>query len=122
MLVDGLGTPLAFVLTGGEVGDITQAETLLEGWQMQHVIADKGDDSNALVAFITDRDAIAVIPPRSHRCQPRQYDAHLYQERHLIECWFNKLKHFRRVFSRFEKTAKNFLSFVYFTALLIELR
>lgn len=104
------------------MGDITQAETLLDGWQMQHVIADKGYDSNALVAFITQRDAIAVIPPRSNRRQPRQYDAHLYKERHLIECWFNKLKHFRRVFSRFEKTAKTFLSLVYFTALLIELR
>jgi transposase len=120
--VDGLGTPLAFVLTGGEVSDITQAETLLNGWQATHVIADKGYDANALVAAIEQRGAIAVIPSRSNRKHPRELDAHLYKERHLIECWFNKLKHFRRVFSRFEKTAKNFLSFVYFTALLIEFR
>ena len=120
--MDGLGTPLSFVLTGGEVSDITQAEALLNGWQATHIIADKGYDSNALVAAIEQRGAIAVIPSHSNRKQPRQIDAHLYKERHLIECWFNKLKHFRRVFSRFEKKAKNFLSFVYFTALLIELR
>ena len=71
---------------------------------------------------ITQRDAIAVIPSRSNRRQPHEYDADLYKERHLIECWFNKLKHVRRIFSRFEKKAKNFLSFVYLTALLIALR
>ena len=121
-LVDGLGTPLSFVLTGGEVNDMTQAETLLNGWQATHVIADKGYDANGLVAAIEQGGALPVIPSRSHRKHPRDLDAHLYKERHLIECWFNKLKHFRRVFSRFEKKAKNFLSFIYFTALMIELR
>ncbi|MBD2036595.1 transposase [Leptolyngbya sp. FACHB-321] len=95
---------------------------MLKDWHETHVIADKGYDPNGMVAMIEQRGAIAVIPSRSNRKQPRELDTHLYKERHLIECWFNKLKHFRRVFSRFEKKAKNFLSFVYLAALLIELR
>ena len=86
------------------------------------VIGDKGYDAGAFVARIHERGAEAVIPPRSNRKTQRAYDAHLYKERHLIECLFNKMKQYRRVFSRFDKLAITFLGFVYFVATLIWLR
>jgi transposase len=64
----------------------------------------------------------AVIPPRANRKEQREYDKHLYKERHLVECFINKVKHYRRVFSRFEKLSKNFLGFLSFVSVLIWLR
>jgi Transposase len=64
----------------------------------------------------------AVIPPRANRREQREYDKHLYKERHLVECFINKIKHYGRVFSRFEKLAKNFLGFLSFVSALIWLR
>ena len=117
-----MGNPLEFVLTGGQVADITQAEALLPDEPIPAVVADKGYDADAFVATVTTRGATAVIPPRRNRRQPREYDRHIYKERHLIECFFGKIKHYRRIFSRFEKTARNYLSFLYFVAVLIWLR
>lgn len=73
-----MGNPLTCILTGGKVAEIMQAKTLLEDWHTAAVIADKGYDANALVEWITARGATAVIPPRSNRFQPREYDRHLY--------------------------------------------
>ena len=108
--VDALGNPLRCILTGGEVAEITQAEALLAGWPLAAVIADKGYDANALVEWINARGAIAVIPPRSNRLQPREYDRHLYRDRNLVERFFNRIKHFRRIATRYEKLSRNFLS------------
>ncbi len=110
------------MLTGGQAADITQAETLLPDESMAAVVADKGYDANAFVATVTARGATAVIPPRQNRQQPREYDRHVYQERHLIECFFGKIKHYRRIFSRFEKTARNYMGFLRFVAALVWLR
>jgi transposase len=85
-------------------------------------VADKGYDAEAFVATVNARGAVAVIPPRKHRPQPREYDRHVYKERPLIECFFGKIKHYRRIFSRFEKTARNYLGFLRFVAALIWLR
>ena len=63
-----------------------------------------------------------VIPPRSNRKAPADYDRHLYRERHLVECFINKIKHYRRIFSRFEKLDTRYLGFLHFTAALIWLR
>ena len=63
-----------------------------------------------------------VIPPRSNRKEPADYDRHLYRERHLVECFINKIKHYRRIFSRFEKLDTRYLGFLHFTAALIWLR
>lgn len=90
--------------------DITQAEALIEGFAMQQVIGDKGYDSKPFIATIEQAGAQAVIPPRENRREPRDYDRHLYRERHLIECLFNRLKQFRRIATRYEKLARNFLS------------
>ena len=58
-----------------------------------------------------------VIPPRSNRKEPADYDRHLYRERHLVECFINKIKHYRRIFSRFEKLDTRYLGFLHFTPL-----
>src|SRR5512143_1228581 len=121
-LTDALGNPLNFVLTGGQAADITQAEALLPDEPIAAVVADKGYDAKAFVATVSARGAAAVIPPRKNRQSPREYDRHSYKERHLIEGFFGKIKHYRRIFSRFEKTARNYMSFLRFVAALVWLR
>jgi transposase len=118
-VTDALGNPLDFVLTGGQVADVTQAEALLANHSTEAVIGDKGYDADSVVEGLAARGIEAVIPPRSNRRTPRAVDWHLYKERHLIECFFSKLKQYRRVFSRFEKTARNFMGFLQFAAVLI---
>jgi transposase len=113
---------LRFILTGGERNDITQAEALVKDFVAEHVIADKGYDSEAFVAHLRGRDSEAVIPSRATNKVQREIDSHLYKERHLVENQIGKLKHFRRVFTRFDKLAKNYLSFIYFASTLIWLR
>lgn len=122
ILVDALGNPLDFVLTAGQKHDVQQAAKLLKGRRCDYVIADKGYDSDTLLELIESLGAIPVIPARKNRTQPRHYDAHLYKERHLIECFINKIKWYRRIFSRFDKLAVHFLGFLAFVASLIWLR
>jgi len=110
MAVDALGNPLRWYLTGGEVHDITQGPALIAGLAAEQVIADKGYDSNAFIACIESAGAHAVVPPRKTRLEQRIYDRHAYRERHLIECFFSRLKQFRRIATRYEKLARNFLS------------
>src|ERR1051325_4208766 len=120
--VDALGNPLRFILTAGQCHDSPQAEALIEGYSTQALIADKGYDSIDLIEAVTALGIRAVIPPRSNRKQQRDYDKHLYKERHLVECFINKIKQYRRVFSRFEKLSKNYLGFLSFVSALIWLR
>jgi transposase len=122
LTTDALGNALRFILTGGERNDITQAEALIKDFVAEYVIADKGYDSEAFAAHLRGRDSEAVIPSRATNKVQREIDRHLYKERHLVENQIGKLKHFRRVFSRFDKLAKNYLSFIYFASTLIWLR
>jgi transposase len=123
-ITDGLGNPLDFVLTGSQVHDVTQGEALLaltpEG--AEALIGDKGYDSDAFVRAIKARDRDAVIPSRSNRTKLREVDWFVYKERHLIECFFNKIKHYRRIFSRYEKTSRNYMGMLRFVSALIWLR
>ncbi len=120
--VDGLGNPLRFILTGGERHESTQGEALLGEQVGEYVLADRAFDSDDLIAFIIDHGAIPVIPSRKNRKEPREYDAWRYRERALVECFFNKIKHFRHIFSRFDKLASRFLGFLHFAGALIWLR
>jgi transposase len=120
--VDGLGNPLRVRLTPGQTHESTQAQALLEGLSGQHVIADRGYAGQPLVDWIVEQGAIAVIPPHQRAKQARDYDRWLYRERHLIECFINKIKHFRRVFSRFDKLASRYLGFLHLVCTLIWLR
>ena len=76
-------------------------------------MADKGYDANHFVAKIEASGAEAVIPPRSNRLTPSDFDRHLYRARNLIERFFARLKHFRRIATRYDKLAKSFLSFIH---------
>ena len=118
-LVDALGNPLKFILTPGQRNEITQAEELLQNVRNTMVIADKGYDSNTLILNLEKQKCVTVIPPKKNRKVQREYDKHIYKERHLIECFFGKIKHFRRIFARFDKTASVFLSFLHFAGALI---
>jgi transposase len=110
--VEGLGNLARWELTGGQVHDVTQAQTLLAGVRAQAVMADKAFDSDALIESITISGAAAVIPPKSNRVAPREFDRHQYKHRNLIERCFCRLKHFRRIATRYEKLASRFSSFL----------
>ena len=123
MLVDALGNPLEFVLTSEVAGDNPQAIPLLEGKQTQEVVADRGDAADKTIASIEHQlQAGATIPPKKSRVVPRACDYAAYRERHLVECLIGKLKHFRRIFSRFDKYAKRFLAFIHFASMCIWLK
>jgi len=119
---DGLGNPLRFILTGGERHESTQAQSLLGEELGEYVLADRGYDHDDLIVFITDHGAIPVIPSRKNRKEPRPYDEWRYRERALIECFMNKIKHYRRLFSRFAKLDTRFLGFLHLAGTLIWLR
>jgi transposase len=101
---------------------VSQAGELLEGLRPEVVIADKAFDSKALVDTIEARGAEAVIPPLSSRKEQREYDRERYKDRNLIERFWHKLKQYRRVATRYEKTAQNFLAFVHVPSVMILLR
>jgi transposase len=120
--VNGLGLPVKFVLTPGQAADVTQAESLLEAIPFEVVIGDKGFDSQKLVAFIEARGGEAVIPSLKNRAEQRDYDRERYKDRNLIERFWNKIKHYRRVATRYEKTARNFLAFVHVASIMVLLQ
>jgi transposase len=99
-------------LTGGQVHDCTQAEQLLKEKNPVNVIADKGYDSDSIRTAVKKIGANPVIPPRSSRKNPIQYDAHIYKERHLVENFFQFINRFRRIGTRYEKSAQNYAGMV----------
>ena len=117
--VDGLGNPVEFILTGGQEADINQGKALIEGHDFEAVIADKGYDGDDFVATIESCGAAAVIPPKKNRVFKREYDKHIYKERNLAERFINRIKQCRRVATRYEKTARNFLGFVHVAAIMV---
>lgn len=122
MAVRGLGCPVRFLLTGGQKGDAPQAEALIEGLPARAVMADTAYDADYLRQAIAEKGALAVIPNNPSRATKHKLDKHLYAQRHLIECCFSKLKQFRRVATRFEKTARNYLAVVTLAAIVLWLR
>lgn len=120
--VDALGNPLRLLLTAGQRGDATQAIPLLEGFDFAGVMADRGYDTDDILDFIAQNDADAVIPAKKNRIVQRDTDWHTYKDRHLVECFMNKIKQYRRIFSRFEKYASRYMSFLSFASALIWLR
>lgn len=109
-------------MSGGECSDHRQAENLIADFEFDYLIADKGYDSKAFVESVRRTGAKTVIPSRSYNLNQREVDWHLYRERHLIECFIGKIKHYRRIFTRFEKLSKNYLSFIHLVSSLIWLR
>ena len=120
--MDAHGNLLRFILTPGQVHDICQAEALIEGFACEKVLADKGYDSNALREVIASKGAEAVIPPKRSRSEPIPYDKDAYKERNLVERFFNRIKHFRRIATRYDKTALSFAAMVALAAAMIWMR
>ncbi len=122
MLADALGRPLRFIVTAGQVGDITQAPALLEGQVGKAVLADKAYDSNALRATIKAMDAEAVIPSNRTRKIIIPHDPIVYKHRNRIERCFNRLKHFRRFATRYERRTIHFTGLIHLAAIMIWIR
>ena len=116
-MVDALGNPVAFSLTPGQASDLSQAEPLLDQVDPQALLADKAYDADALIQTLEERGITPVIPSKANRVTPRQTDFALYRERNLVERFFNKLKHFRAIATRYDKTARNFLAAVKLVAI-----
>jgi len=121
-LVDALGNPINFIISPGQEHDSQKSLDLIDEIKGTYLLADKAYDAQFLIDKAKDRQMEVVIPPKKNRIEKRFYDKYRYKERHLIECFFNKIKHFRRIFSRFDKTVECFLGFIYFTSTLIWLR
>lgn len=121
-LADAVGRPLRFILTGGEAHDITTAPELLSGLTAGAVIADKAYDSNALRDLIANAGAQAVIPSNRARKILIPHDAIAYKLRNRIERFFNKLKHFRRIATRYDRRACYFLAALHLVSAIIWMR
>ena len=112
-----MGHPTGFLLTPGQACDRDGADALLPGLAAPIVLADKGYDADERVLQpLAQAGKTAVIPPRTNRKVQREYDKDLYQARHLIENFFCKLKQFRAIATRYDKTARNFLAAVHLAA------
>lgn len=119
---DALGNPVRLIASPGQRNDIAYAHDLIDGFEANATIADKGFDANHLIDKIAATGAEVVIPPKRNRKDQRQYDADLYKERNIIERFFSKLKQFRRVATRYDKLLVNFMGFVKLAAIAIWLK
>jgi transposase len=114
---DAQGNPTGFYLSPGQAHDLDGADALLPGVEASIIIADKSFDVDARVREPLKRTGkTAVIPPRATRTNPCEYDKELYKERHHIENFFCRLKQFRAIATRYDKTARNFLAGIYLVA------
>ena len=117
-----MGLPVKLILTPGQEADVTQAKALIEDVPIEVVIGDKGYDSRAVVEVIEARGAEAVIPSQKDRKIQREYDRDRYKDRNLVERFWFKLKQYRRVATRYEKTARNFLGFIMVASIMVLLQ
>lgn len=122
MVCDGLGRPLRFMLTAGQRHDNLTAKALLAGFQAKAVLADRAYDNNDLRQAIAEMGAEVVIPSTRSRKRPIPYDKTTYKQRNLVERCFNKLKHFRRFATRYDRRADHFLAFIHLAAIMLWLR
>lgn len=123
-MVDALGNCLHLVLTPGQAADSPQLPVLLAALPEQPgaVVADKAYDTNAVLATLAQREADAVIPPKTTRLEQRDYDENLYADRNKVERFFGRLKEARGLATRYEKTASSFLAVAHLLAALDWLR
>jgi transposase len=118
-LVDALGNPCNLMLTPGQDHDLTCAQPLLENADPEALIGDKAYDADPLIDTLSQRAITPVIPPRTNRKVKRDCDFALYRERNLVERFFNKIKHYRAIATRYDKLARNFLAAVQLVSAII---
>jgi transposase len=114
-----LGNPVELMLSPGQAGDLTCAAPLLENSDPAALIGDKAYDADAFIKTLADRQITPVIPSHPRRAIPLPCDFALYCERNLVERFFNKLKHFRAIATRYDKLARNFLAGVHLCSAII---
>jgi len=119
---DASGRPVRLIAGPGQENDMARAHELIDGLVATATIGDKSYDADPLEAKIIEQGGQVVIPPRRHRKTPRAYDKELYKQRNRIERFFNKLKQFRRVATRYDKLLANFMGFVKLAAIAAWLR
>jgi transposase len=118
--VDALGNPTSFHLTPGQAHDLCGADELIPTLEANILLADKAyDAAERVIDVLQNAGKKSVIPSKSSRLEPREYDRELYKSRHLIENFFCKLKQFRAIATRYDKTARNFLAAIYLTSAII---
>jgi transposase len=115
--VDGKGRPVRFILTPGQANDCTQALALLDGMHPRYVLADRAYDTHDILDAVEARGAQPIIPQRSNMKRPRAFDADIYRKRNLVERAINKLKHFRRIATRYDRKPDNFKAFLFLAVL-----
>ena len=117
---------VGLVLSPGQSADCSRFEELFAGLDRDHVLEtaalDKGYDSNAIRQRLAENGINPVIPPKSNRKEQLAYDAEIYRQRNRVERFFNRIKHFRRIATRYEKYACTFLAMVHLTAAFLYLR
>jgi transposase len=119
-LVDALGNPLAFMLTPGQAHDLEGADALLPQMAADTLLADKAFDADRrVIEPLLAAGKTAVIPPKSNRKIQRHYDKEAYKARHLIENFFCKLKKYRAIATRYDKTARNLIAAIQLAAAII---
>jgi transposase len=121
-VVDALGLPVRFDLGPGQQNDMAPANDLIDGLEAEQVLADKAYDANSLCEKIEAQGAAVVIPPRRHRKIQRDYDRIAYKNRWGIEGFFAKLKQWRRIATRYDKLAANFLGFIKLASIMLWLK
>ena len=119
-LVDALGNPVAFLLTPGQAHDLEGADALLPQMQADTLVADKAFDADErVIEPLRAAGKNLVIPPKSNRKSQRTFDKEMYKARHLIENFYCKLKQYRAIATRYDKTARNFLAGIHLAAAVI---
>ncbi len=123
-VVDGLGNPLYFQLSAGNINDSEVAVDVLSHLNISqsNVLADKAYGTNEILDYIQRQDSEYTIPPKANTVNPWRCDWVLYKERHLIECFFQKLKWFRRIATRYDKLDVSFLAFIHLAAIMMLLK
>jgi transposase len=119
LAVDSHGLPVRLILTEGTTADCSEAIPLIDGIQADYLLADKGYDTNEIVATVVARGIEPVIPPKSNRREPRNYDRDLYKLRHLVENAFLQFKQWRGVATRYAKRGASFLAICQIRALVL---
>ena len=106
--VDALGMPLGFIITPGQSSDIGQAEVLVGKELCQNLLADKGYDSSTFREFLQNKGIVPIVPGKKNRIETIEYDTHIYKERNAVERFFGRIKEYRRIATRFDKTVVMF--------------
>ena len=119
-LCDALGNPIAFHLTSGEDHDLNGFDALFPQIVAQALLADKAYDADKrVVDRLKEKQIAVIIPSKRNRRTTRDYDKELYKDRHLIENFFSKLKQYRAIATRYDKTKRNFLGAIYLAAAVV---